>query len=91
MCLLHLCNQSIDREEEILSVGVRTAENKFVRMRRQPLMMCDTCPASDVTVAEQSQSPDITNPPCMPKVGEHVFQGQFQSLVGVHVAGVMNR
>ena len=60
-------------------------------MRRQPLAMRDTCPASDVTVAEQSQSSDVTSPPRMPQVGENVFQGQFQSLIGVHVAAVMAR
>ena len=57
-------------------------------MRRQPLVMRDTCPASDVTVAGQSQSPDITSSPRMPQVGEDVFQGQFQLLIGVHVGGV---
>jgi len=54
-------------------------------MRCQSLALRDTCPASDVTVAQQSQSSDITSPPRMPQVGENVFQGQFKSLIGVHV------
>ena len=55
-------------------------------MFRQPLVMRDSCPASDVAIAEQSQSTEIASPPCTPKVGEYVFQGQSQSFIRVHVA-----
>jgi len=55
-------------------------------MRRQPGVVRDARPASDVAVAEQGQSPDVVSPPRVPQVGENVFQGQFQYVSSVNVA-----
>jgi hypothetical protein len=73
--LFRFCDESIDRPKKLFPIGIRTIEHKLLRMPREQLVMRDSGPASDVAVAKQSQTADISRPPGSPEVGEYVFQG----------------
>jgi hypothetical protein len=73
--LFRLCDESIDRGEELFAIGIGTVQHKLLRMPREQLVMRDSRPASDVAIAKQSQAADISRPPGSPEVGEYVFQG----------------
>jgi hypothetical protein len=73
--LFRLCDESIDRGEELFAIGIGTVQHKLLRMPREQLVMRDSRPAPHVAVAKQSKATDIPSPPGMPEVGEYVFQG----------------
>jgi hypothetical protein len=74
VCVLELGDQPVDSEHELLSVPIRAVCQQCMSMCHEDVIAPSSGPPLYLKVAHMRQATDITDTPCMPKGGEHVFE-----------------